>query len=242
LTHRCHDRRFLLKFAKDRDTYRKWLREATARTGVPVYGYCITCNHVHIVAHANKASGVGAMMQLVAGAYGQQLNRRKGFEGSVWEHPYQCTIIQDGQHLINCLRYVSLNMVRAGIVEHPSEWRWSGHDELTGDRSRYTILALDSLIERLSLNGVSDLKRIYDDGIEVALNRRELKRSPEWTESLAVGDQVFVERVARDYERRSEFSYSQIDSNGGMSLKEESVAYNPLSGVKPAPKKDIGAL
>ena len=31
LTHRCHDRRFLLKFGRDRDLYRHWLREGARR-------------------------------------------------------------------------------------------------------------------------------------------------------------------------------------------------------------------
>jgi hypothetical protein len=36
LTHRCHDRRFLLKIARDRDMYRRWLREGARRYRVPV--------------------------------------------------------------------------------------------------------------------------------------------------------------------------------------------------------------
>ena len=104
LTHRCHDRRFLLKFVRDRDAYREWLREAAKRYAVPVYGFCINSNHVHIIAHVEDAERVGLMMHLGAGAYAQQLNRRKEHDGSVWEHPYRCTIIQDGRHLMNCLR------------------------------------------------------------------------------------------------------------------------------------------
>ena len=75
--------------------------------------------HVHIIVHADEVERVGLMMPLVAGAFAQQRHRRKGNEGSVWEHPYHCTAIQDGRHLLNCLRYVSLNMVRAGVVDHP---------------------------------------------------------------------------------------------------------------------------
>ncbi|MBS3763693.1 MAG: transposase [Planctomycetes bacterium] len=48
LTHRCHDREFLLRFQRDRDTYRKWLREGMSRHGVAVLGQCITSNHVHL--------------------------------------------------------------------------------------------------------------------------------------------------------------------------------------------------
>ena len=151
LTHRCHDRRFLLKFARDRDTYRRWLRESSIRYRIPIYGFAITCNHVHIVAHAADVERVGLMMHLLAGAFAQQWNRRKSHEGSVWEHPYHCTIIQDGRHLLNCLRYVHLNMVRTGVVNHPSQWRWSGHDELTGTRSRYRILDVDRLLYSLDM-------------------------------------------------------------------------------------------
>ena len=45
LTHRCHDRRFLLRFKQEREAYRKWLRIGAARYGVSIYGYCVTSSH-----------------------------------------------------------------------------------------------------------------------------------------------------------------------------------------------------
>ena len=84
LTHRCHDRRFLLKFARDRDVYRRWLRVAVQRYKVPVYNFTITGNHVHLIVHVDSVERVGQMMDLVAGCFARQLNRRKGHEGSVW--------------------------------------------------------------------------------------------------------------------------------------------------------------
>ena len=44
-----------------------------------------------------------------------------------------------------------MNMVRAGAVSHPAQWPWCGHDELTGRRSRYRILAIDRLLGSLDL-------------------------------------------------------------------------------------------
>ena len=58
LTHRCHDRRFLLKFARDRNTYREWLRQAVKRYEVPVYGFNITSNHVHLIVHVDDTERV----------------------------------------------------------------------------------------------------------------------------------------------------------------------------------------
>jgi putative transposase len=197
------------------------------RYDVPVYGYSVTSNHVHLIVHADDRERVGLMMHLVAGAFAQQRNRRKGHEGSVWEHPYQCTVIQDGQHLLNCLRYVSLNMVRAGVVRHPSQWRWCGHDELTGQRRRYRILDLDRLVQSLAMDSVSDMQTVYQQGIEDALARRELGRVADWTEALAVGDRVFVERVARDFDRRNKFLYSETAACAdGWAVRETAKPYS----------------
>ena len=237
LTHRCHDRRYLLKFARDRDLYRRWLLVAANRYAVPIYGYCITSNHVHIVAHVNDRERTGLMMHLAAGAFARQLNRRKEHEGSVWEHPYQCTIIQNGRHLLNCLRYVSLNMVRAGEVRHPREWRWCGHDELTGHRSRYRILNIERLLQSLELSSFTDLKRIYEDGIQHALERDCLRREPEWTENLAIGDKEFVEAASRHFSTRRSLVYEELPGeNQVWTIKESTLPYAPVSGIKTASK------
>ena len=121
--------------------------------------------HVHIIVHADEVERVGLMMPLVAGAFAQQRHRRNGNEGSVWEHPYHFTAIQDGRHLLNCLRYVSLNMVRAGVVDHPRQWAWCSHDELIGTRSRYRMLAMDRLLESVDMSELRSLRAVYEEGM-----------------------------------------------------------------------------
>lgn len=239
LTHRCHDRRFLLKFVRDRDAYRKWLHEAVKRYSVPVYGYCVTSNHVHLIVHVEETERIGRLMGLVAGSFAQQLNRRKGHDGSVWEHPYQCTIIQDGKHLLECLRYVSLNMVRAGVVEHPSQWRWCGHDELMGVRLRYRILNIDRLLQSLGVARLADMQAAYSDGIEERLARRELSREAQWTEALAVGDKIFVENAAQSFRHRHKFDYAETGSGTDVwTVREDGLAYSPVSTSKSAYKPE----
>lgn len=233
LTHRCHDRRFLLRFSAERDAYREWLRVGARRYKVAVYGYCITCNHTHVVVHAHDVEAVAAVMRLAAGSTGQALNRRKGHEGSVWEHPYQCTMIEDGRHLLNCLRYVDLNMVRAGAVAHPNAWRWCGYDELCGVRKRYRILDLEGLAEHLNLDGVETLRELHRERVADSLQRRTLVREPHWTEGLAVGDAAFVAMAQALYGRqRTDFQCSHVEAPGAESdtyvLRETGTAYTPI--------------
>lgn len=230
LTHRCHDRRFLLKFARDRDMYRRWLREGARRYRVPVYNYCVTSNHVHVITHVNDVEAVASMMQLASATMARHWNRRKTHEGSVWEHPYKCTKVQDGQHLLNCLRYVSLNMVRAGEVGHPDGWRWCGHDELTGKRTRYTVLSPDRLLQSLDIASITDFRKLYLAGLKEAMDREGLAREPVWTESLAVGDRAFVEQAAQSRLDRTRFEYAPASEDGQVwSVREPGDAYTPVS-------------
>ena len=54
ITHRCHKKEFLLKFAKDRDLWRHWLFEARKRYGLCVFNYIITSNHIHRVPRSGR--------------------------------------------------------------------------------------------------------------------------------------------------------------------------------------------
>ena len=232
LTHRCHDRRFLLSTIRERNDYRKWLREGARRYGVPVYNYCVTSNHVHVIAHVDDPGAVSSMMQLASGTVARHWNRLKGHEGSFWEHPFKCTIIQSGQHLLNCMRYVSMNMLRAGVVSHPSEWHWCGDDELTGRRSRYRVLALERMLESLELPSMTAFQRVYGEGINELLAHRRLGREAVWTDALAVGDQTFVERVADSFGHRHRFTYSNAGAAapGAICVREEEARYSSDRG------------
>lgn len=44
LTHRCHNRSFLLKFARDRDAYQVKLREGLQHLDVVLLDSCLTSN------------------------------------------------------------------------------------------------------------------------------------------------------------------------------------------------------
>jgi putative transposase len=235
LTHRCHDRRFLLKFKEERKAYREWLRIGAARYGVSVYGYCITSSHTHVVAHVDNREAVASLMQLAAGAVGRSLNRRKNHEGSVWEHPYQCTMVENGRHLLHCLRYVDLNMVRAGAVPHPAAWRWCGYDELSGQRKRYRIIDVNSLLQRLDLPDARSLARIHAEGIESAIERRTLSRQAHWTEALAIGSEAFIAEAEKQYAERRNFARYCIDNEGQDSawvVRETGPAYTSHSAPK----------
>ena len=70
-------------------------------------------------------------IQLIAGRSAQQYNRRKARHGAFWEDRYHATAVEVDEHLHRCLVYIDFNMVRAGVVTHPSHWAHSGYREFT---------------------------------------------------------------------------------------------------------------
>jgi putative transposase len=97
LTHRCHDREWLLKRAVDRTEYRRRLRAALCGSGVSLLGYCITSNHVHLLAVADEPEVVPAFMQRVQGEFAEWYNRRRARSGAFWNGRYGCTMVESGR-------------------------------------------------------------------------------------------------------------------------------------------------
>lgn len=87
------------------------------------------------------------------------------------------------------------------------------------------------------MDSPADLRAAYISGIDEKLARRQLRREPQWTESLAVGDRLFVEKAARSFSGRYKFEYSTIiAASDAWSVREEESPYNPVSVLKSARK------
>ena len=214
LTHRCHNGRFFLRFKRERDQYWEWLRVGARRYRVVVLGYAITSNHVHVIVDVEDRHAVADMMKLAAGVVAQACHRRKGGEDSMWEHPYQCTRIQDGRHLLNCLCYVDINMIRAGKVDHPRQWRWCGYDELIGQRKRYRIIDQKRLLSRTGFATMSEFSRYYVDSMEQTLSNGRPERQAWWTEAVAVGSDKFIDDAVRTSVYRRSMEKQKISIPG----------------------------
>jgi len=219
LTARCHDRSFLFKFARWRDEYRRRLRTALPRSGVWLLGECVTSNHVHLLVTARNRGAVSSLMQKLQGEFAECYNIKKRRSGGFWEGRYHCTIVQSGHHLWSCILYIDLNMVRAGVVGHPAEWPHCSYDEHVGTRQRYRLLNIPRLIELTESGGEQEFRRDYVDALDELLRIGDMRREPQWTESIAVGDREFVMEVAERVKARVKLVITENDT-GGWLLRE----------------------
>ena len=161
ITHRCHKKEFLLKFGKDRKRWVSWLHQAKKRFGLCVLNYMVTSNHIHLLVKDTGDGAIPKSIQLIAGRTGQEFNIRKKRKGAFWEDRYHATAIDTDQHLKQCMIYIDLNMARARVVKHPSEWVFSGYHEILKPPQRYRLIDREELMNSLGLDNSSDLSGIY---------------------------------------------------------------------------------
>jgi putative transposase len=198
LTHRCHKREFLLKFARDRERWLQWLYKTRRRYGLTVLNYCVTSNHVHLLVYdGTGGNGVAQSIQLLAGRTGQEYNQRKCRKGAFWEDRYHATAIEDGEHLLRCVVYIDLNMVRAGVVAHPREWPHGGYREIQAPRRRYVLIDYEALGRLAGFDDFARFQEAHRHWAEAALAEQGNGREAGWTESVAVGREDFVRRIGQ---------------------------------------------
>lgn len=229
ITHRCHKKEFLLKFAIDRQAWVRWLFEARKRYGLSVLNYMVTSNHVHLLVKDQGHGEIAKSMQLVAGRVAQEFNQRKGRTGAFWEDRYHATAVATDHHFARCLTYIDMNMVRAGAVKDPEQWQECGLAELSESRQRYAILDTFSLGALLEMPGREKLLEARRGWIRAVIEEEKGAREEAWSESLAVGDPVFVTGIKVALGQRGRGREVQENSQGCI-LREAETEYGILPG------------
>lgn len=238
VTHRCHNRQFLLKFARDRDAYREKLREHLKKFDLWLLDYCVTSNHAHLLLDTEDRVEVSRFMQEVASEFARQYNRRKGRMNAFWGDNFHATLVESGRYLWECLCYVELNMNRCGVVAHPREWDWVGYHEIMGLRRRYRLIDLERLCWRLGSGSLEGVRRNLEASLQERIARDQVKREPRWTESLAVGSAGFVEKIKPLILSRPEMEIVESGEDMWM-LRECGVPYGQETAPKNVAKPDF---
>jgi len=117
---------------EDYEFYLECLRDACSRYKVSLHAYVLMTNHVHLLTTPNTADGVSRVMQSMGRRYVQRINFKHKRTGTLWEGRHKASLIEKENYLLVCYQYIELNSVRANIVAHPVEYRWSSYAENTG--------------------------------------------------------------------------------------------------------------
>lgn len=135
------------------------------------------------------------------------------------------------------MTYIDMNMIRAGVVDHPLEWEWSGYTEIQYPPRRYGHINRDLLRQLLELSSGEDVAAWQKRSLAQALlgtHAAGRTRCAEWSESIAVGSETYLANVRRQLGincRHRTIEAADEDEDAYM-LYEEPNAYRRNNGVK----------
>lgn len=148
LVQRGNNRQACFFATNDYLVYLQWLEEYAEKYECDIHAYVLMTNHVHLLVTPQNTTSVGAMMKNLGQRYVQYINRTYQRSGTLWEGRFRSCITQDEGYVLSCYRYIELNPVRAGMVEHPAEYRWSSYrSNAQGEASK--LLKTNDLYQRL---------------------------------------------------------------------------------------------
>ena len=107
--------------------YLECLYKACNKYLCSVHAYVLMTNHVHLLLTPEQSYSVSEVMQATGRRYVRYINDRYGRSGSLWEGRYKASLVEQGNYVLACYRYIELNPVRAGMVEKPAAYLWSSY-------------------------------------------------------------------------------------------------------------------
>ena len=111
---------------KDYETFLILLQEAAEIFNLRVSAYCLMSNHYHLLVQTPNGN-LSRVMRQINGVYTQRFNRRHRADGQLFRGRYKSILVEEDSYLLELLRYIHRNPVRAKMCTTVDEYPWSSH-------------------------------------------------------------------------------------------------------------------
>jgi putative transposase len=125
------------------------LKETAETWNIKVAAYCLVSNHYHILLNTPEAN-IARSMRHLNGVYTQRYNRRHTLDGQLFRGRYKSILVGADPYLLQLVRYIHKNPVKAGLVEKPEQYPWSSHRGYLSVSRKWDWLFKDFIFSLLS--------------------------------------------------------------------------------------------
>ena len=124
-------RQILFECDADRLEFLELLSDSFRESNITLLAWCLMDNHVHLLVE-DAHEVLSSAMQKVATTYALQYNTRSGHIGHVFQQRFRSFPIEGDSYLLEVMRYIHNNPVKARTASAAS-YRWSSHHEFLGE-------------------------------------------------------------------------------------------------------------
>lgn len=186
---------------EDYRCYLDHLGTQAKRYGCAIHAYVLMTNHVHLLLTPQKIESAGLMMKHLGQRYVQYINRSYRRSGTLWEGRFRSCLVQSEDYFLECSRYIELNPVRAGMVKHPHDYRWTSY-HANGDGKPDSLIVPHAEYFGLGLNE-EERRANYKALFRAHMEPEVVKEIREATNgNYALGTSKFQEEIAHMLARR----------------------------------------
>lgn len=121
---------------QDRQDFVSRISQLVEMTGTRVLAWTLMENHIHVLIFSGP-QGISKLMRRLLTGYAVRYNLRHRRSGHLFQNRYKSIVCEEEPYLLELVRYIHLNPLRAGIVKSIEElegYPWCGHGVLTGRR------------------------------------------------------------------------------------------------------------
>lgn len=160
VTSRGNARQKIVRSDHDRAGFLVILGQVIERYGWLCHAYCLMDNHYHLLLETPRPTLSAGMRQL-NGVYTQTFNRHHRRVGHLFQGRFKAILVEKEAHLLELCRYVVLNPVRAGFVQHPHQWRWTSYRATIGRVEVPAYLTVDWVLGQFGRR-LREARRAYE--------------------------------------------------------------------------------
>jgi len=179
------ERRDIFKDDKDRKAFLERLATVLEETQTQCYAWALIRNHFHLLLRTGQTPLSKVMRRLMTG-YAVTFNKRHKRSGHLFQNRYKSVVCEEGPYLLELIRYIHLNPIRAGLVKDLKElekYPWSGHSAILGRRKNPLITnhamsyqpsamsSSDKALKPLAEATIEDVLLHFGDSLKVARRR-----------------------------------------------------------------------
>ena len=134
---------------EDRGIFVDLLKESVELWNIKVAAYCLLSTHYHLLVQTPDAN-LSRCMRHINGVYTQRFNREHTSDGQLFRGRYKAIVIDADSYLLEVLRYIHRNPLRAGLVENLDEYPWSSHRGYVSSAKEWDWLYTDMAFSLLT--------------------------------------------------------------------------------------------
>jgi putative transposase len=178
---------------KDYQVFIELLKESSETWNIRMAAYCLMPNHYHLLVQTPEGN-VSRAMRHINGVYTQRFNRFHGCDGQLFRGRYKSILLDADEYLLQLVRYIHRNPVRAGISKRIEGYPWTTHQGYLTGGKKWAWLYRDKVFGMLTDKAKERLKRyrefMYEGDDDEVTQFLESRKWP-----TIVGSEGFVEKI-----------------------------------------------